>query len=78
MYQPTKEELEDMGFICKYECIFQIPIKWKLWVYEITHSYTKKWWCIYNPIDYDGNHPIDIYPTCQQDIETLIRLFTNK
>lgn len=66
-YNPTKEELADMGFEIEIYC------EWKSF-----YGFTKVW----QYIEYKGYKQMwklwmkQFYPESREDIETLIRLFT--
>lgn len=83
MYQPTKEDLEEMELTTTS---FWWHRKIIFWETEIEISYDleiEKWWCLlFESHDPDDVHiiitqSVQVYPKSKQDIETLIRLLTN-
>lgn len=64
MYQPTKEELVEMGFKKDWEYF----VYWRVWYDAIGYDPTLNIYSV---------SPSYVYPANRQDLETLIRLFTN-
>ena len=66
-YTPTVEELEEMGFTENEYWTYYIKLHKILDIYII---FEKSWFAIIY------KYSISVFPKSKQDIETLIRLFT--